>query len=871
MHVLPTTVPILKPDAASIAPSPPPSANGAFLAMFQAMDEPVAPPDSTAEDTDPLPSEAVMEHEAPESEDPLEIPSENRSADPSDQDEPLLDSPFESEPAPTRIAPVSLALPEELRLHAPIENFLSDQRAPKPNDLAKAPLSESGPQTIPYPTNVLVPAKLPTPLAPADSGKSLTASVQMAEPINVATSTPDSSDSNAKSAQSPNPAVDAPTHNNQSEPHFIRETPTQPAITGHSPTTTALKAEPTPPHEQRIGIRPETNTTVPLGHAPENRDLPSELPASIASTANQVAKQTEPLSPRPTEAHPDPSSSVTQVNRSVDQLRMPISTPERAKGVATPPRPPLTDFELTATTKEAKPSAPDIEKVTQRQPLSGTGNVTQPEPLQSSAINAGNLPIAIKTQPSAKTDVAVRIDSQINGLSERTDSGEPFTSAVGAKSDELPSATKPEIPLFLSSSSVRVSQSAESRSGEQHPHDQTTRNSDNTPQRPAPVAAAAQTPSVPENDPEASDNSLAPQPRPNTTPAPQSFSAPAEPQPIAGLSQSNEAADDNILSANDPKLKQVNSGGALTNTTVTISLAETTRVEPQTVNFKQSKTPVEHRPNETAAPVGKAPEALPTPVGSHDRIGNQGVPNTSRQAPAAPPMAGPLASQQPARSIDPETQISRFSTKPQSALLPDHQKPNQLPNKADVRRSPQSGPINTSTRPVSENLPVDANTAQRPSDSAIELLPINAPVPTAAPNVHNVRPENAPPLPAPLQVVVSHSETAARGPVEIRLSPEELGHVRMQIETRDGAVTLSLQAERAETADLFRRNSNLLAEELALLGFGDLTFHFSHGGQQDSAKSERQTDGLPPTLNEPETNPEAGKRNRTANGLDIVI
>lgn len=65
--------------------------------------------------------------------------------------------------------------------------------------------------------------------------------------------------------------------------------------------------------------------------------------------------------------------------------------------------------------------------------------------------------------------------------------------------------------------------------------------------------------------------------------------------------------------------------------------------------------------------------------------------------------------------------------------------------------------------------------------------------------------------------------------VELVLSPEELGRVRMTLTTQDGALTLAIRADRAETADLMRRHIDQLAQDFRDLGFTDLSFSFGRG------------------------------------------
>jgi flagellar hook-length control protein FliK len=73
------------------------------------------------------------------------------------------------------------------------------------------------------------------------------------------------------------------------------------------------------------------------------------------------------------------------------------------------------------------------------------------------------------------------------------------------------------------------------------------------------------------------------------------------------------------------------------------------------------------------------------------------------------------------------------------------------------------------------------------------------------------------------------ADTVARfpdRPVEVTLSPEELGRVRISLSTHDGALTMSVHADRPETLDLLRRNIDQLAQDFRDLGFRDLSFSF---------------------------------------------
>ncbi len=85
------------------------------------------------------------------------------------------------------------------------------------------------------------------------------------------------------------------------------------------------------------------------------------------------------------------------------------------------------------------------------------------------------------------------------------------------------------------------------------------------------------------------------------------------------------------------------------------------------------------------------------------------------------------------------------------------------------------------------------------------------------------------------------------GSVEISLSPEELGRVRLTVSATDGVVAVALQAERPETGDLMRRHIEILARELRDLGYQQTEFSFggfgaSSGRAGENRGSERHAD-----------------------------
>jgi flagellar hook-length control protein FliK len=74
---------------------------------------------------------------------------------------------------------------------------------------------------------------------------------------------------------------------------------------------------------------------------------------------------------------------------------------------------------------------------------------------------------------------------------------------------------------------------------------------------------------------------------------------------------------------------------------------------------------------------------------------------------------------------------------------------------------------------------------------------------------------------------ISHDPGSA---VDIALDPPELGRVRLSLTEVNGAMMVSIAAERPETADLIRRHLVLLADEFARLGLDAPSVDVSGGG-----------------------------------------
>ncbi len=78
---------------------------------------------------------------------------------------------------------------------------------------------------------------------------------------------------------------------------------------------------------------------------------------------------------------------------------------------------------------------------------------------------------------------------------------------------------------------------------------------------------------------------------------------------------------------------------------------------------------------------------------------------------------------------------------------------------------------------------------------------------------------------------------SADGTIDVRLSPEDLGRVRLALTPSDLGMTVSITTERPETLDLVRRHIDLFAQDLRQSGFQNLAFTFGQGDQRNATAS----------------------------------
>ncbi|MBN9886134.1 flagellar hook-length control protein FliK [Salipiger abyssi] len=109
--------------------------------------------------------------------------------------------------------------------------------------------------------------------------------------------------------------------------------------------------------------------------------------------------------------------------------------------------------------------------------------------------------------------------------------------------------------------------------------------------------------------------------------------------------------------------------------------------------------------------------------------------------------------------------------------------------------------------------------------------------------------------------------------IELKLNPEELGHLRFRMGQGEHGLVLTISAERTETLDLLRRNVDQLARHLSDMGYESASFSF---GQGQSGGRGSSPAGAPVEVSEGQAMPEhiaapPPQRMTAASGLDIRL
>lgn len=129
------------------------------------------------------------------------------------------------------------------------------------------------------------------------------------------------------------------------------------------------------------------------------------------------------------------------------------------------------------------------------------------------------------------------------------------------------------------------------------------------------------------------------------------------------------------------------------------------------------------------------------------------------------------------------------------------------------------------------------------SDSALGVENRGARASTLAPATLTTLPRSDMAQTAAMQIAAAiHRGGSGKGSaMELRLAPEELGHVRLTFTHSDSGVSVNVHADRAETLELLRRNIDTLAREFLEIGYGSAEFTFD----RDDARPQGMPGGIP--------------------------
>lgn len=126
-----------------------------------------------------------------------------------------------------------------------------------------------------------------------------------------------------------------------------------------------------------------------------------------------------------------------------------------------------------------------------------------------------------------------------------------------------------------------------------------------------------------------------------------------------------------------------------------------------------------------------------------------------------------------------------------------------------------------------------AQPAPGPANASAAPLPaMVAPVGDSVPNILRAADIVLPANPAltpttpPVQVQIMQAVSSGGTVTELRLMPEELGHVRIDMRHEGDRLVMSVSAERQDTLDLLRRHAGELAAELRAAGHSGLDLSF---------------------------------------------
>lgn len=208
-------------------------------------------------------------------------------------------------------------------------------------------------------------------------------------------------------------------------------------------------------------------------------------------------------------------------------------------------------------------------------------------------------------------------------------------------------------------------------------------------------------------------------------------------------------------------------------------------------------------------------------------------PNPVRFASSPTPRADEVPQGTGAAPAPPANPVATGSPVPQAPLSPSGQAPRQgnphHENPAALAIAADAAPAQPEF--IAQDVPDPAGGAPlTPATAALgtSMAPVRADA-VPLPGPHEPRAVPFDDLPRMMPVLLKAQ--GAAGAVEMRLQPADLGAISISLQPEADRVTVVIQADRPETADLLRRNADLLSQELRQGGFAQASISFAAGGQ----------------------------------------
>ncbi|WP_454272544.1 flagellar hook-length control protein FliK [Roseovarius sp. MBR-154] len=142
-------------------------------------------------------------------------------------------------------------------------------------------------------------------------------------------------------------------------------------------------------------------------------------------------------------------------------------------------------------------------------------------------------------------------------------------------------------------------------------------------------------------------------------------------------------------------------------------------------------------------------------------------------------------------------------------------------------------------QPVPQAPPADLATSDRETEAQIVVETRTGSGQVQSPHTSHTALRADLPQQIAMQIATATGRAAPTGDrlINLTLSPEELGSVRLSLRQTDDGLAVAIFAERPETLDLLRRNIDLLARDFLDIGYESAEFTF---GRENPAPGDRR-------------------------------